>query len=363
MLLHIPMRSWHLKLLDHELWHRRLTRKGTLHSMTSVFVQNVDGETASQGFCREEFQAFMEYFVDPLMQRLVRERYQAEKRRRNFEESLRYDAVKKTFAVVGHEQEAERQALRNAKAAAISRGWQWVETPVWYDEQKVAFTQKATATSKLPGDVPPTSYFGHDVGKSDSDSFCQIVDEWRAKLQGAYKLLVEHGTKPAPQGAWFAELHVPRSAYKPREWPYFVTYDRGTMHSWWSDTKQQKHVPRPGVPLMQIVRTPPRGHDVHQLAEHSIAPIKGHVNKVFKKARMGNHKLTTALGYRAVQDGCKRYHAGSWGKNWWKLRECLFIVGADKGTKLRLWRRMNNQTVKWQVVEGLGGDYCYQQRS
>ena len=121
---------------------------------------------------------------------------------------------------------------------------------------------------------------------SNQDSFCEIVDDWKAKLSGAFDLCMPHKTPQAErvQGAWIAEKNVPVSAYRPSAWPYFLSYDRGTMHSWWTDTQQKVHLKLPGVPLMQFIRMPPRGHDLHQLVEHAIGAANGHVGKVLGKA-------------------------------------------------------------------------------
>ena len=140
----------------------------------------------------------------------------------------------------------------------LGKGWSWVEKPVWFSEEKFNPAEKQEAAeeeAEQTGVVfPPSNYFGNAL-VSDQDSFCDIVDDWKAKLSGAFDLCMPHKTPQAErvQGAWIAEQNVPVSAYRPSAWPYFLSYDRGTMHSWWTDTQQKVHLKRPGVPLMQII--------------------------------------------------------------------------------------------------------------
>ena len=102
---------------------------------------------------------------------------------------------------------------------------------------------------------------------------------------------------------------------------------------------------------------------MHQLVEHAIGAAKGHVSRVLGKARVNNKRLTTKLGYTAMQEGCTLYNKVSWERNWWRLCDCLFLIGARKGAEVQLWRRLSSQNCRREVQKGLAGQNCYTQRS
>jgi len=217
-----------------------------------------------------------------------------------------------------------------------------------------------------------------DVGKKASPalswSFCQVVDEWKAKLHGAYACLRPHSdrTKNAdgeggksswPKGAWFAHENVPKSAYEPTAVPYFVSYDRGTMHSLWTDTKQKVHLEKPGVPVMQIIMMPPRGHDLHQIVEHCIGVGKGHARKKLGQARVRREKLTTKLAYDAFQEGISKFEQKVWHANFARLMIALKVVRTRPEDTVLLMKREPGGLVSRRRMRGTGGNYAYMQCS
>ena len=121
-------------------------------------------------------------------------------------------------------------------------------------------------------------------------TFCDIVDVWRSKLSGAYECIVpgETPVHQVPATHWRAFPHVPVEAYKPTtgagQWPFFVTLDRSTAHSFWLKWHKE-HLLEPGFPLLQVLKICPRGHDLHQIVEHAIGVIKSHVYKLLGDVR------------------------------------------------------------------------------
>lgn len=239
--------------------------------------------TDAQGFCREEFQAFMKYFVDPLMQKTLAARYAREK----------------------------REGARAPKACGGRR-------------------------------------------------FCEVYEDWQVKLQSSFELLDVAGARVAPPcaGRWQGWPNVPASAYQPTPVPYFVSVDRSTAHSFWLDKQQKRHVEHPGTPIMQIIRMPPHGHDLHQIAEHAIGAAKGHVQRVLRKARAQAVPLTTKLAHDAMMAGAQLYTAESWAENLTRLMTCLDIVAAPKTTTLTVHYTTKGGTHKKKPVSGTAGGYC-----
>lgn len=195
-----------------------------------------------------------------------------------------------------------------------------------------------------------------------TQTFNDVVDDWRAKLQGAYDCMLPGSTKVKDvRGAWKGYKNVPRSAYKPTtaedQMPFFVTIDRSTAQNFWVQNKK-KHLAEPGIPLLQIIKMPPRGHDLHQIVEHAIGAMKSHVYRVLGEARQKGKQLTTALAVRAVQEGIKLFTAKSWDANLLRLLECLQIVAAPFGEIVRFERRDENEEIFHIEVRGTGGGYC-----
>ena len=313
-------------------------------------MQTANGRSTAQGFCREEFQAFLKYFVDPYMRKMVKQRYDAEKSARQ-----RLDLEPAARAEFFRCKDEMDQGTGEWQHVLQGGSWEWVEhyDQVWTDE----FPDMGNKPSK------PLSW-----------SFCQIVDDWHAKLHGAFHCLLPHsmrvkdsngeGGKAAwCKGAWFTHERVPLSAYRPTDVPYFVSYDRGAMHSLWTDTKQKVHLAEPGVPVMQIIMMPPRGHDLHQIIEHAIGVGKGHAARVLGRARMRREKLTTKLAYDAYQEGIKKYTAESWRRNFFKVCTALKLVRAREVDTVRWMERRPNGHVAYRSAKGTGGNYVYMQYS
>ena len=195
-------------------------------------------------------------------------------------------------------------------------------------------------------------------------TFCDVVDSWRAKLDGAFDCMLPGTTLVRDVGgAWSASKHVPVSAYKTTTdeannvMPYFVTLDRSTAQNFWVKAKKQ-HLEHPGFPVLQVIKMPPRGHDLHQIVEHAIGCIKSHVARVLGDARRMNRYLSTKMAADAVQAGCRKYTAEAWSKNLNRLLECLEVVAADRGQIIRFERIDRWGNMYEVIVRGTGGGYC-----
>jgi hypothetical protein len=176
-------------------------------------------------------------------------------------------------------------------------------------------------------------------------------------------------------GHWRTYPNVPKEAYKPTtakageqrglkvdQMPYFLTLDRCSSHSFWLKHNKE-HLKTPGVPLLQLLKMPARGHDVHQIVEHAVGCIKNHVYKELAAARAQGRELKTELIQKVVKDGSKKYTAASWEKNLIRLKECLKIVSADKGTPVTVWQRDRSGNTREVTVVAVGGAYCPPARS
>lgn len=195
-------------------------------------------------------------------------------------------------------------------------------------------------------------------------TYCQVVDTWREQLQGAFECLVPAsvGARYVPEQHWRAFDNVPCSAYKPTtgdgQWPFFASVDRSTCHSFWLDTKRQVHLEEPGIPLLQLIRMPPRGHDSHQVVEHAIGALKGHVTKRFNAARALGKQLTTAFMVQVMQEGSKLFTALSWERNLPKWRNCLRLIAAEEGMPVTVTMTTKAGKQRTSVQLGTGGGYA-----
>ena len=194
-------------------------------------------------------------------------------------------------------------------------------------------------------------------------TYCQIVDEWKEKLHDTFLAGQEFDGPDSSELKWETREGVPRSAYKPTTLPYFVSYDRGTMHSFWLDSGTKRHLRDCGVPLLQCVAMPPHGHDLHQIAEHSIGATKCHANRELGRARARDQPPSTEMCYNAVMEGSKLYTADSWLANLEKLQICLQIVAAKRETVIKVTTKTvdadnGHEYVSRKYVHGTCGGYC-----
>lgn len=207
------------------------------------------GGKVAQGFCKQEMQDFLRYFVHPLAEKCIQQRVDREAR---------------------------------------------MQKPTLYscDGKQVAFGE--------------------------------VVEHWKKQLQAAYRGLELQ--------AWLPFPGVPKKCYQPTDTPYFLSYDNASSHSFWTDTAQSIHLPRRHLPLslLQIIRICPKGHDIHQLVEHSIGAIKKHVATELVQATLHQEPIGTDLLWDLVQDGMLKYNAASWKANLVKLECALQIIAADK---------------------------------
>lgn len=201
----------------------------------------------------------------------------------------------------------------------------------------------------------------------ENSAFRATVDRWRQKLDGAFARCVPHDSQ-AEKGDtyWKTCKNVPLSAYKPTtgagEWPFLATIDRATVQNFWV-VHERKHLHHPGLPLLQLIRMPPRGHDLHQLVEHAIGAMKGHVGRGLRAARRekgGVRNLTTQKVQELVREGCKLYDKDAWDANLPRLLQCIEVIATEKGKPTSVYvERKDAQGKKVKVmVRGTGGGYA-----
>ena len=214
--------------------------------MSPCFVQTVGGTTA-KGICKAEWQAYMKYYLHPLLEQAIQHRIR-------------------------------REANSNARY-------------------------------ECGGEMVP---------------FERVVQHWGKQLQAAYRGL--------RQDKWQCSPGVEKDCYKPTEVPYFVSLDNAGCHSTWvGEAKDGVHLPRQEFPvsLLQMLTIHPKGHDVHQIVEHSIGAIKSHVEKGMARALLQGMPLTTDLMWDLVMEGAQLFTAESWDKNMKRLHHALEIIAAD----------------------------------
>lgn len=199
-------------------------------------------------------------------------------------------------------------------------------------------------------------------------SFAEIYELHRTMLHSAFKCCKDYGTCTAKrakqEGLWCTAKHVPRSAYALTEVPFYLSIDNASCHSFWLGTTQNVHLAEPGIPLLQLIRIPPRGHDLHQQVEHSIGVSKRHVRARIRCAhREKNPFLNLAHGSGHAQcrdillwacEGAKLYTAQSWELNLDRLCIALCIVAGEEHVRVSF-------AYKGKQYEALGtaGGYCY----
>lgn len=259
-------------------------------------MQVSSGDREASGLCREEYQAFLEHFACPLIQKKVLERYQDPV------------ATKKRF------------------------------------------------TRDIDGKCTATM------------SFTEIYEHHQAMLNSAFDCCVDHGTchakRAKQEGLWCTAPHVPRSAYRPAQVPFYLTIDNASCHSFWLGTKQKQHLPHPGIPLLQLIRVPPRGHDLHQQVEHSIGISKRYARGRIRSAHGdSNPFLTLSLDSGHVQcrdilmwacEGANKYTAQSWESNLDRLCIALRSVAGEQHVCIEFCYKG-----KQYEAFGTAGGYCY----
>ena len=259
-----------------------------LHDILLDDMQRVDGAKA-QNICKYEFQALMEFFVSPLVELRVQQRLDLD------------------------------------NAATV--------TPL-YTVHKLS----DNGVTAIPV----------------QQTLQQICDYWRSQLNGAFVGLRAK--------LWSGQSKVPRTAYEPScrkcagagHPPYFVTLDNAGAHSFWLVAKpksKRKHMPRMGVSLLQLVTMPPQGHDAHQVIEHAIGAIKGHVNRRLRELKREGTKPTQAMLHDAVRAGMLLFNAGSLARNIKRLRNCMRVVAAKERMKISFTREVWSEKEGGQWIE------------
>ena len=191
-------------------------------------------------------------------------------------------------------------------------------------------------------------------------TFNAIYDEWRDLLHATYNRIQPYeGEDP---DRWRAAKDVPLKAYEPTDVPFFVTIDRAPAHSFYVGAGYKHHLRDCGVPLLQLLIMPVRGHDLHQIVEHTIGCAKAHANRVLGAARANDVQPTTEMCYKAVMDGSKLYTADSWDRNLRRLQICLRIIASPRNETLQVdlvrLDRWQNEHIRVVKVNGTYGGYC-----
>ncbi len=184
-------------------------------------------------------------------------------------------------------------------------------------------------------------------------TFTGLMEHWHADIGAAHMGLTS--------GAWRAEKKVPWECYAPTEVPYFLSFDNAPAHSLWTKPpkapqSRRRHLTRSEMPLslLQIIRINPKGHDIHQVVEHSIGAIKGHVGRELVQAVENSEPITTDLLWELVQDGTKLFDAQSWRGNQVKLTAALKVVAAQKDELVQVEYPVGK--IRW--FPGQAGNYA-----
>lgn len=161
-------------------------------------------------------------------------------------------------------------------------------------------------------------------------TFSGLVEHWKQELEDAYTGLTK--------GAWCAAPHVDIGCYQPTELPYFLSYDNAPAHSLWEDSKKNNnHLKRESMPLslLQIIRICPKGHDFHQLVEHAIGAIKGHVSRNLVGAMDHQEPIESDLVWDLVQEAKGLFTDASWNANLVRLNHALRVIAAERSETVR----------------------------
>ena len=155
-------------------------------------------------------------------------------------------------------------------------------------------------------------------------TFTELVQHWGDALQAAWRGL--------EMQAWYADPNVDKECYMPTKTPYFLSFDNAPAHSLWVNLKRKVHLSRDAMPLslLQIIRICPKGHDFHQIVEHAIGAIKGHVARQLADARTNGEPIETDVLWDVVRDGCSLFTAKSWDANLTRLNHALAIIAAER---------------------------------
>lgn len=250
-------------------------------------MQNVDGKE-TQGVSREEFQAFIKYFVIPMIRKDIQKR------------------------------------LEEANA--------------------------------MPNGIPPLSY--------SQKPLAEVVSEWQSMLHGA--------SLAYDRGKWKSSYGNKAFKFAKDGVPFFLSLDRCPSYSFFIGKTRSKQIDCAefGISMLQILRIPPHGHDLHQIVEHAIGVLK-HAVHVYLDNYPGIVRSQVVFSdvVTQMEQAMPTYGATAWYKNMHRLKSCLLVVAAPREenvlvTKLRFDAARNSwATVPWKKVSGTAGNYCYMQLS
>lgn len=258
-------------------------------------MQTDSGEDA-QGFCKEEFQSFLKWFVVPLCSDAVERRLQLEEAMQHVPQYECCDGSMRTLQQIVHDL---HQTFTDAYAALEAGLWQ--------------------------------PWNGH-------------------KRQGSKGKVPKHAYKPLP----------PHNRPQDEDFiPYFISMDNGPGHSFWVGKKKRDgvHLNHIGCSLMQILYMAPHGHDMHQIVEHSIGVVKRKARKAlrehYQKGDLTSH-LGCILMYEAVMGVSASLTGESISNGLPRMWNALLQIAAPKGVFIDVVTR-SGKTLR---LEGTGGGYA-----
>lgn len=175
--------------------------------------------------------------------------------------------------------------------------------------------------------------------------FAAIHQEWKDTVQRTYDAGVDRKWTPPPR--------VPLVHYQPNDYCCLLTMDNCPSHSMWAVYNQEFRFC--GISLLCLLRMPPNGHDLHQIPEHAIGCIKGHVGRQLAEWCTTGRDVTCEDVVNWVDQGTQLYGLAAIQANMLRLRHCLRLITADRDTLVTV---VIKDQVK--VLRGLKGRYAPQ---
>lgn len=221
--------------------------------------------------------------------------------------------------------------------------------------------------------VYPTSYAEHPEDPQKEQitghaSLQQISDYHTAQLEGSFAGLMHKAWDRAP-GTQFHH-YEPTTIAHPGEPPPYLTEDNAGSYSLWEgNLKEQaksthKLVQDIGMPLLQRITVPPKGHDAHQIVEHGIGTTKGHANRGMCTAVRNGEALTLGMLYDLLLEGGRLFTATAVLHNIARLRACMRVVSAQTDEVVKFEhevRRTLKEGTHWEVrsefAQGTAGGF------
>lgn len=116
------------------------------------------------------------------------------------------------------------------------------------------------------------------------------------------------------------------------------------------------------VLTVQMVAIPPHAPDEHQLPEHAIGTVKGHVTKIVRRTDRPVKDMRHTWLQELVRQGAAKYTADSWRENMHRLMQCLRLISAPTDQWVTVTHHAGESSAKRRRTEkrrGTDGNYCY----